>query len=81
MQSIRKVLNKESYTFDELINCLEDIKNEGDVVIIKLDGEREDNQNTIMITFPNSNREIIRHDGSDLKKSIQKALLDYISVI
>ncbi|SEE16718.1 hypothetical protein SAMN04487765_1625 [Tenacibaculum sp. MAR_2010_89] len=76
--NIKKIINKKQATIDELFTCLEEIKNSGDIFILKMDGERENNQNTIMITFPKSNKEMIRHDGESLKVLIKKALSDYI---
>lgn len=76
--NIKKIINKKQATIDELFTCLEEIKKSGDIFILKMDGERENNQNTIMITFPKSNKEMIRHDGESLKILIKKALSDYI---
>ena len=79
MEIIKEILGKNHLTYEELFSCIEEIKSKGDVFILKIDGERDENHNTVMISFPNSEREMIRYDESDLKEGIKKALSDYIS--
>ena len=75
MNIISKTLNQEYITLEELFLCIEEVKNERNVFILKVDGES--NINTIMITFPNSNKEMIRYDDVNLKEAIVKALKVY----
>ena len=80
MENIENILDQEQVTFDELFICLEEIERLGDVFILKIDGEREDTINTIMISFPDSSNEMIRYDDSDIKQAIRNALTDYFLV-
>ncbi|WHT39830.1 hypothetical protein QNH98_03910 [Myroides sp. mNGS23_01] len=68
MNFIKDVIEKPENSFEELIACLERIKLMGNVVVIKFDGEREKDSYTVFVSFPNGEREMIRVDGSDLKK-------------
>lgn len=81
MGKISNIINKEQVTYDELFIALDEVKKAGNVFILKMDGERENHNNTIMITFPNSNKEMIRYDNSDLKEAIKMALKDYSLII
>ena len=40
MVEIKKILEKQSVSFDDLLACFEQIKENGDVAVIKFDGER-----------------------------------------
>jgi len=75
MDIISKILNREEVTLEDLFLCVEEIKSEGKVFILKVDGES--NMNTIMIMFPNSTQEMIRNDNIDLKEAMIKALKEY----
>ena len=78
MNNIKEILEKEDSSIEELINCFDQIKNNGDVAVIKFDGEREEDQYTVFITFPNrKDREMIRADESILKNALIKVLKDY----
>ncbi len=79
MKYISEILKKTNPSFEDLINCLEIIKKEGDVSVIKFDGARTDNSYTVFVTFAiNKNKEIIRADENDLKRAIIKVLSEYI---
>lgn len=79
MGFIREIIEKQDCSIEELIGCFEQVKKNGDVAIIKFDGERNENQYTIFITFPFvKKREMIRADVSDLKKGLIKVLIKYI---
>lgn len=52
---------------EEQIEVLERIKDDGNIVLIKFDGERAENQVTVVIDFPPlSGKETIRLEGNDL---------------
>lgn len=78
MEYIKKILNKDS-NLEELLLCFEEIKKEGNVAIIKFDGERKDNHYTLLISFPNCQRNMLRVDSSDLKGAMKNILNQYIS--
>ncbi|HEY8937497.1 MAG TPA: hypothetical protein VIM65_19865 [Cyclobacteriaceae bacterium] len=75
---IKKVLNKENQSLEDLINCLETIKNIGHVAVIKFDGERVQNLYTVFITLSDKKGKMIRVDGDNLKDSLIKSLKEYI---
>jgi hypothetical protein len=77
MNYIKKILNKKDASLEEFISCFERIKENGEVVVIKFDGDRSDNAYTIFISFPNNLKEMIRADESDFKKAIMKVLSKY----
>ncbi|WP_333662016.1 hypothetical protein [Chishuiella changwenlii] len=74
---IKKILEK-NVSIEELILCLEKIKENGDSVIIKFDGDRLVDYYTIMIIFSNNNKEMIRVDGKDFKINLTEALKKYL---
>jgi len=77
-ENIRIIL-KENNTIEGLINCFELIKQNKDIAIIKFDGERENDNYTIFITFSQSkNMQMIRTDCSDLKQGMNEILEKYI---
>jgi hypothetical protein len=78
MDLIQKTIEKQNPSFEELIDCLEKVKENKNVAVVKFDGERERDWYTILILFPNGGREMIREDGSDLKSALIKVLSRYI---
>ncbi|WP_342333048.1 hypothetical protein [Pedobacter sp. FW305-3-2-15-E-R2A2] len=79
MSFIREIIQKQDCSIEELISCFEQVKKNGDIAVIKFDGERTVNEYTIFITFPLiKKREMIRADVSDLKKGLIKVLIRYI---
>jgi len=78
MNYIKEIIEKENCSFDELIGCFEKVKEDGNVAVIKFDGERDKDWYTIFISFPKNKREMIRADESDLKKALIKVLAKYI---
>ncbi|MEC3874274.1 MULTISPECIES: hypothetical protein [Chryseobacterium] len=78
MNYIKETLKKETSSFEELIECFEKIKTNGEVVVIKFDGERNENAYTVFISFPNNKREMIRIDDNDLKNALIKVLNIYL---
>lgn len=80
MEYIRKILESDNITLDSLIKCAEQIKVDGNIIAIKLDGQREQKQYTVLISFAQSTqKEIIRSDESNLEAAIIKALKEYVA--
>lgn len=80
MVEIKKILEKQPTSFDDLLACFEQVKDNGDVAVIKFDGERIKNQYTVFISFPrNENKSMIRADSDDLKDAISRVLTNYVS--
>lgn len=78
MEFIKKYIQKQDISLEELIQCLEKIKANGEVAVVKFDGERDKDGYTVFISFPRGNREMIRTDESDLKMALVKVLTKYI---
>lgn len=51
MNYIVDVLKKDNFFFEDYINCFEQVKVDGSVVVIKFDGEREVNFYIVFILF------------------------------
>ena len=49
---------------------MELIKNNGDTLILKVDGERKNNFFTVVIAFPNQDHESLRLDHADLEIAV-----------
>lgn len=80
MESIKDVISR-SYTVGELFSCFELVKKNGDVAVIKFDGERATRQYTVFITFPASrSKEMIRADEDTIDAALLKVLKQYIKV-
>lgn len=79
MNLIKKTLEKESPSLTELIHCFESVKGNGDVGVIKFDGERIENGYTVFISFSSSKkREMIRADEHQLERALIKVLTKYV---
>lgn len=79
MEKIKEVL-EENPSIENLIDCLDTIRKNGDVVVLKFDGEREKDFYTLFVTFPPSkNKSMIRIDQSNLKDAIIELLKKYIN--
>ena len=78
MKYIKEIIEKDSPTLEELLSCFEKIKLNGNVVVIKLDGERVTDEYTVFISFPKINREMLRVDDNDLKIALLKVLNLYL---
>lgn len=75
---IAEIVKKKDKSIEELIDCFELIRKNGDVAVIKFDGEREEKWYTVFISFPDRQREMIRADESDLKLALIKVLAKYV---
>ncbi len=71
----------ESYkdsSIDELFVFVDIIKSKGDLVLIKIDGEREIDEVTIVISYPSDlERAPIQYTGSNIRETLFKALHTY----
>ncbi len=74
-------MNIENYknsSLEELFVFIDIIKNKGDLVLIKIDGERETDEITIVISYPSDlERDPIRHNGTKIRETLFKALHSY----
>jgi len=77
-------MNIESYknsSLEELFVFIDIIKIKGHLVLIKIDGERETDEITVVISYPSDlEREPIRYDGNNLRDVLFKALQSYFLV-
>ncbi|MFY0255160.1 hypothetical protein ACDQ55_14525 [Chitinophaga sp. 30R24] len=82
MQTITSIVSRlfNNISIEDFIYCFEKIKENGDVGVIKFDGDRKDKQYTVFITFSTIKAEMIRADESTLKEALFKVLLKYIEV-
>lgn len=79
MNAIRQILAQEACSIESLIYCMELVREEGNVAVIKLDGLRSGKQYTVFITPPNGNiDEIIRADEATLEAALRKVLAAYV---
>ncbi|KUY30389.1 hypothetical protein ATB96_01730 [Elizabethkingia ursingii] len=79
---IRKIKNilLENPSMTDLIDCLDLVRKNGDVVVVKFDGEREQDFYTLFITFSlTKNKSMIRIDHSNLRDAILELLKRYIN--
>ncbi len=66
-------------TIQNLLECVELIKNRGDVVVIKLDGQRDESQYTVFITSSSfKDDEIIRAGRKSLKEALHDVIKSYV---
>jgi hypothetical protein len=79
MKAINEIIQNADPTMDDLFTAFEAVKNNGDVVAIKLDGERKERHYTLLIMFnPDKRREMLRVDQDDLKFAMRQILKLYI---
>lgn len=71
----------ENLSLDELFKLVDDIRKKGYLFFIKIDGEREENHITIIISDPkNLSKEQIRFDGEYLDEVMIKAVSKFFSI-
>jgi len=74
-------MNIESYknsSIEELFVFVDIIKSKGDLVLIKIDGERETDEITIVISYPSDlERDPIQFHGNNIRETLFKALHSY----
>ena len=77
-------MNIEAYkksSLEELFVFVDIIKSKGDLIFIKIDGEREVNEITVIISHPsNLDKEQIRYDGNNIRETLFKALHSYFII-
>ena len=79
MEKIKNIL-LENPSMTDLIDCLDLVRKNGDVVVVKFDGEREQDFYTLFITFSQTkNKSMIRIDHSNLRDAILELLKRYIN--
>lgn len=79
MKTIKEILEKDNPSIEELMYCFEQVKKNGDVAVIKFDGERSVLEYTVFISFPLiKEREMIRADESSLRIALINVLKKYI---
>lgn len=79
MENIKEILERQPPSIEDLIYGFEQVKKRGDVAVIKFDGERNEYQYTVFISFPNQPEKLmIRSDGDDLKTALFDVLTQYV---
>ncbi len=79
MENIRRILEQENISFDDIIRCFDIVKNHGASAFIKLDGGRQLNHYTVIISFPvEAKKELLRKDGGNLKHCCIRVLELYL---
>lgn len=78
---MRNFIEKEDIKIDELLAYIEQVKSDGNVVVLKFDGERTENAYTAFISFPVvRNKEMIRVDGETLQSTLISLLNKYMGI-
>lgn len=78
MSIIKSVIEALEPSYEQRMLCLEEIREDGNVVVVKLDGARKEDHYTVFVSFPKEpHGEIFRADESDLKAAIVKVLREY----
>lgn len=63
---------------EDLLLDVERIKEEGNVLMIKFDGERDIEKITVVIASPDPKKqEVIRHNGDKLEVVLNNAIIEY----
>jgi len=71
-------IDKKSSVEDLLQYADQIIKKRGDLIFIKIDGEREKNHVTVSISYPSDlSRQAIRYDDDDVRTALYEAIIDY----
>lgn len=61
----------------QLIDLFNEIRGNGHVLIVKSDGERDENPYTCIISQPNDPSKIVRHDAGTLMDAVYLSVCDY----
>lgn len=82
MKLIAETLSKpfNEISFDEYMACFEEVKNQGDLALIKFDGPRDSNQYTVVISKIKVQNTNIRLDTNDLKLGLHEVLKKYLAL-
>jgi hypothetical protein len=65
------------FMIDELIPMIEELQLKGAVVVLKWDGERSQNNCTVLISHKQSDY-LFRRDTDDLAGTLRAALVEYL---
>ena len=76
----KNIINK-NLNIVELLEYAEYIKSNGDIFIIKMDGERTSNEYTILIMSALKKFETIRSDDSSLENAMLKSFKIYFKTV
>jgi len=81
-RSIAGILERagDNISIEELMMCAEAAMGNGDIVLIKLDGARERDHYTTMITSSSNAFEMIRADKASLKEALLEMFRKYVEV-
>lgn len=78
MKEIKEIIDNKLLTKDCLIRCFELVQQNGDVLVVKSDGQRTENSYTLFITFPeNKAKDMLRIDCDDLQDGLYQLLNKY----
>lgn len=79
MELIKQTIGGTNPSIADLIKCIDLVKAHGNVVALKLDGLRAENQYTAFITFPpDQGREMIRADDNSIELALLRVLKSYV---
>ena len=80
MDRIHSVLSQDDCTLEDLVACLDHVMRDGNVAVVKFDGERVTEPYTMFISYPaaKGERDMIRVDGGDLKSGLRNLLAKYV---
>lgn len=79
---LKRIINKpiDTVTLDDLMNCFELIKDDGDIAMIKFDGPREIDHYTVVFIIQSLREGSVRIDDASLKSAAMKALTRYYNL-
>ena len=80
MYNIYDLVKNADAAIEDLLSCAEQVKLDGNVFVLKMDGERNEMQYTCFITFPESRNQMIRKDGDEMKKVLVDVFVDYLKI-
>ena len=75
------VYNNVELTCEQMLFAFQKIGDEGDVVLMKHDGERSDNRFTVVILSPSRRFDSIRLDAESLSAAFAGCLREYFTVL
>lgn len=78
---MKELINKEFLSSDDILNIVSSVGKNKDVIIIKNDGIRNDNQYTVIIIPSKFPEKSFRCDSSFLQEAVKKVLKEYIAIL
>lgn len=76
---MKELANKENLSSDDVLNIISWVGNNKDVIIVKNDGVREDDQYTVIIIPSKYPEKSFRCDNKSLQTAIKKVFREYIT--